>query len=69
MNAPRRPGKRPAMMKQPPRKPTPEVVLAPFGLGDQVTISDAGRKLAVSEAEKKWRLHQESGGASGIGSQ
>jgi hypothetical protein len=57
------------MMKQPPRKPTPEVVLAPFGLGDQVTISDAGRKLAVSEAEKKWRLHQESGGASGIGSQ
>jgi hypothetical protein len=60
MNAPRRPGKQPPMMQKPPRKPAPEVVVAPFGLGDKVTISEAGKKLAASEAEKKWRLQQES---------
>jgi len=61
MNAPRRAGKSPGPMKQPPRKAVPEVVQAPFGLGDKVTISEAGRELAASEAEQKRRLHQDGG--------
>ncbi|MBF0481249.1 MAG: hypothetical protein HQK81_12980 [Desulfovibrionaceae bacterium] len=59
MNAPRRPVKKPAPKMQPVRKAAPEAVVAPFGLGDKVTISEAGKKLAADAAEQKRRLRLE----------